>query len=452
MTRAVDPSRGSGLSLRAGWAADSPIAYLMHAALSQPALVSLAAGFVDQQSLPVEATRSAALALLADPDLARAALQYGSTAGDSVLRGQVLAGVLAQDSAASDAGGAVPTLAPTAEQVVLTAGSNQLLHLLAEVLLDPGDIVLCDAPTYFVFMGLIRNMGARAVGIDSDEGGMRLDALEGALQQLSAAGELPRVKAIYVMTYFDNPRSVSLAPARRPALCELAKRYSQSAPIYVIEDAAYRELRYVGDDQASIRAHDHDGSTVVYAGTFSKSFSPGIRVGFGILPRALVGPVLAIKGNLDFGSPHLNQRIVSEALRLGLCEPHAATLREVYARKRDAMLAALARELGGAVRYTRPDGGLYVWAELNDAIDTGPSGPLFERALEQGVLYVPGVYCFPDATHAPSNCMRLSFGVQSEARIALGIERLARAIDSARARGKRASALGGAERCHEVLG
>lgn len=425
----ANASATRGISARAERAAHLPIGALMKRALAQPELVSLAAGFVDQQSLPVEAARSAAAASLAQLEPARAALQYGTTAGDATLRAQVLERVLAQDAAARQLPGpaSAPGRArPELEHVVLTAGSNQLLYLLAETLLDPGDIVLCDAPTYFVFMGIVRTAGARAIGIASDAAGMRMDALRAELERLADVGELARVKAIYVMSYFDNPRSMSLSAARRPELCELAAAYAREHPIYVIEDAAYRELRYAGADEASVHSHDR-AQCVVYAGTFSKSFSPGIRVGFGILPPQLVAPLLSLKDNLDFGSPHWNQRVVSEALRLGLYEPQVAELRARYAHKRDALLDALATHLPGAVRVTRPDGGLYVWAELTESIDTGPTGSLFDLALEEGVMYVPGAYFFPDAA-APRNLMRLSFGVQSGERIDLGIQRLARAL------------------------
>lgn len=414
--------RSAGLSQRSAWAADQPIGYLMHKALAHPELVSLAAGFVDQASLPVDAARTAALALLADADGARAALQYGTTAGDTGLRTQVLERLQLLDGPHAPAAGV--------EQVVLTAGSNQLLWLLADVLLDPGDVVLCDSPTYFVFMGVVRNMGARAVGIASDEHGMRPDALEAELQRLAARGELGRVKAVYVVSYFDNPRSVSLAVDRRAQICALAKRYSREHPLYVIEDAAYRELRFGGRDEASVRSHDAEATHVIYAGTFSKSFSPGIRVGYGVLPQALVTPILEHKGNLDFGSPHFNQGLLREVLARGLYEPQVRTLCDLYQRKRDAMLGALDAELGGPgiARYHRPSGGLYVWVELRNGIDTGARGKLFERAIEEGVLYVPGEYCFAERDTAPRSFMRLSFGVQSEARIAEGVRRLAKAI------------------------
>ncbi|HKU43948.1 MAG TPA: PLP-dependent aminotransferase family protein [Polyangiales bacterium] len=408
------------LSQRAAQAAGQPIGYLMDKALAHPELISLAAGFVDQPSLPVEATRSAALALFDEQPEALAALQYGTLQGDATLRAQVLARVSEQDVAAGGERRDVPL-----ERVLLTAGSNQLLYLLCEALLDAGDIVVCDAPTYFVFTGIVQQMGARTVGVETDAGGMRIDALEATLASLPRE----RVKAIYAMSYFDNPRSVSLSRERRAALVRLARERG----LYVIEDAAYRELRYAGEDLPSLFSEPDADGCVVYTSTFSKSFSPGVRVGFGMLPQALCAPLAALKGNLDFGSPHLNQRLVSQALRLGLFDPHVAMLRARYAKKRDAMLAALDRELSDVAEYVRPDGGLYVWVRLRDAIDTGPEGPLFERALQEGVLYVPGTYFFPERATGSERCMRLSFGVQSEERIAAGIQKLARCVKKAAA-------------------
>jgi len=426
-----------GLSERGQRVAESRIAGLMQRALEQPGLISLAAGFVDQVSLPVEATRSAALAALDEPEAARAALQYGPTAGNAVLREQLVEYVTRQDAAARSAAPAAAELAVRpalrSDQLVVTAGSNQILQLTAEALFDPGDIVLCDSPTYFVFTSLVQGLGARSVGIATDEHGMRVDALEQELERAAQTGELPRVKAIYVQSYFDNPRGVSLALERRAALIALAERYSRAQRIYVIEDAAYRQLRYRGPDLPSLASCDATGESVIYAGTFSKSFSPGLRLGFGIFPSALARVVLALKGNYDFGSPHLNQCLLSSALARGLYEPHVELLRAAYARKAEAMLRALDREVAplGFAHYARPNGGLYVWLELPPELPTGPDSRLFARACELGVLYVPGEYCFPQSSQAVGRArssMRLSFGVQSEERIALGISQLGRAI------------------------
>jgi 2-aminoadipate transaminase len=415
-----------GLSQRAAWAGgETIVSRLMAKTLAHPQLVSLAAGFVDPETLPVELVRTAIDALWSNADRARAALQYGTTIGYGPLRQAVLDRLLEADGRTA----AAQKLSP--ERVVLTAGSNQLLHLVADTLLDPHDIVICGAPTYFVFMETLGNLGARAIGVDTDDDGLIPEAVEDALARLAAADELGRVKAIYVTTYFDNPSSVTLPAGRRAALVELAQRWSRDGKIYLIEDAAYRELRYYGDDIPSLRSFDPAGDTVIHAGTFSKSFSPGVRVGWGILPPALVQPLLAQKGNVDFGSPHFNQVLMATVMELGLFDRHLERLRQNYRRKLDAILAAADELLGPipGIRWRRPSGGLYLWLRLPEGVDAGLDGPLFERAVDEGVLYVPGQCCFP--AHGWSQCrnrLRLSFGIPSCPEIRRGMEALARAL------------------------
>jgi 2-aminoadipate transaminase len=416
------------LSRRASLATGQPISFLMEQALAHPHLISLAAGFVDQETLPVEATRQAFEALWSDPAQARAALQYGTTPGDPALRERLLADLIARDGPTSTSQGA------TIEQLVLTAGSNELLHQMADTLFDPGDIVLTTSPSYFVFLGLVKNLGVRAIGVTADDEGLVPEALDDELKRLDAAGELARVKAIYVVSYFDNPRGVTRAAARRPAVVELAKRYSRHGTIYVIDDMAYRELRYVGADVPSLRSFDETGDTVVAAHTFSKSFSPGLRVGYGLLPKGLVGPVCDQKGNVNFGSPHFNQRLLATMLDQGTFWPHVERLRAEYMAKLVTMLAACEEHLAplDGVRWLRPAGGLYVWLELPDHVDAGPAGRLFELAVQERVLYVPGEYSFPgEGRPRRRNTARLSFGVQSCEQIRLGIAALARAIRAA---------------------
>ncbi len=305
----------------------------MSRALAAPQLISLAAGFVDQYTLPVEATRQAMEAILGDPINAQAALQYGTTHGFFPLRERIRDDHLAAD------GGADSQPPINVQQVMLTAGSNQLLHLVSESILDPGDVVLCAAPTYFVYLGTLQNMAARAVGVETDEQGLIPESLEAALRRIEAAGELPRVKAIYVVTYYDNPRGLTLSAHRREQIVEIARRWSKHGTIYVIADDAYRPLRYAGEDVPSLRTFDDAGDCVVQTGTFSKCFSPGIRVGWGILPPALVDPVHNQKGNLDFGSPNLAQHVMQRVL--------AGDLLSIAHR---AIAGRLSREIGGHAR------------------------------------------------------------------------------------------------------
>ncbi|MBI2481449.1 MAG: PLP-dependent aminotransferase family protein [Planctomycetia bacterium] len=409
-------------SRRATLAEGQPISELMSRALNNPGLISLAAGFVDQRTLPVEIVRGVMSDLLGNDIEARAMLQYGATPGLPALRRSIL------DQCTSTANSQ-----ETLDRVVITAGSNQLLHLVAESLLDPGDIVLCAAPTYLVFLGTVANLGARTWSVATDDWGITPAALETTLQQFAESGDLSRVKAIYLVPYFDNPSGITMPAERVQRIVEIAKQWSHKTRIHVIADEAYRELRYSGDDMPSASEFDEDGETVIVAGTFSKSFSPGVRIGWGILPEHLVGPVCAQKGNIDFGSPNFNQHLMAEVLRRGLFTQHVELLRGSYRPKLNAMLNAADEYLAPleGVTWRRPTGGLYVWATLPPWIDTGPAGELFDCSIAEGMLYVPGQYCFPSAGQpVAKNTMRLSFGVQSCDRIREGIAALARAIQA----------------------
>lgn len=411
-------------SRRAELARGQPISELMSQALASPHLISLAAGFVDPVTLPAEVTRAAMDSILSDIGEARSALQYGTTAGYQPLREAILDFTHEADGQrAQDTGLSV-------DQVIVTAGSNQMLHLISESLFDPGDIVLCAAPSYFVYMGILANLGVRSIGVASDSDGMIPDAIEEELAALDEKGELPLVKAIYCTSYFDNPCSVNLSAERRVELVEIAKRWSRSGPIRIIEDCAYRALRYEGEDIPSIRAFDETGETVITTGTFSKCYAPGLRVGWGVLPKNLVAPVCDQKGNLDFGSPNLAQHVMLRVLEMGQFESHIQQLRSAYKKKLNAMLSAADEFLGNlnGISWIRPKGGLYVWLTLPEQIDTGPRGTLFGRANEAGVLYVPGQYCYAKEGPCQHNTIRLSFGVQPADKIRLGMEKLAGAI------------------------
>ncbi len=402
------------------------ISEFMQTALANPGLISLAAGFVDQQSLPFEATAQVAAEILGDPFEGRRALQYGTTIGDVGLRRELVTLLEKNERVAA---GTFSSLLP---RVVVTTGSAQLLYLVAEALLDPGDIVLVEAPTYFVFLGVLETRGARAIGIEIDEGGMKLDALEATLEGLEARGELGRVKLIYTVSEHSNPSGISLAEDRRGPLVDLARKWSKRQRIYILEDAAYRGLNFEGDEPSSAWRHDPEGETVILARTFSKTFSPGIKLGFGVLPAELVSPVVSLKGNHDFGTTNLTQQILTKVLADGHYDRHIQGLIGMYRRKRDAMLEALDEHFGpldGAVSWTRPKGGMFIWLAVPEGVDLGSKGPVLPRCLEQGVLYIPGSFAFPgEPGPVPSNFARICFGVPSEEELTEGIRRLSAAL------------------------
>jgi 2-aminoadipate transaminase len=416
----------SGKSLRT---ADQPISYFMQQAVENPNLISLAAGLVDPASLPAAEIRHALNTLLGQPASARAALQYGTTQGYVPLRDNLVTRTAALD-------GLTPRdMSLSAEDVVVTGGSQQFLYLAGQMLLDPGDIVITEAPSYFVYQGTLNSLGARTLSVPVDECGMNTDALADLLARLERAGELERVRMIYVVDYFQNPSGLTLSLPRRQHLLELARRYSRRHRILVLEDAAYRELRYEGPDLPSIKSFDTDNRHVLLAMTFSKPCAPGLKTGYGLLPRELVAPFLRIKGNHDFGSNNLTQHLLLRLLESGAYDRHVAALCDVYRGKRDALLSALAEEFRGwaGVRWTRPGGGLYVWLAFPDGVDTGPESRLMQAALRAGVLYVPGQFCYVNGENGrpPAHEARLSFGVAQPEELREAVRRLGRAAREA---------------------
>lgn len=415
---------GVTFSRRAAAAGGPPIAnVLMAQALAHPDVISLAAGFVEHDSLPVEEVAKSVDSLLSRRDAALSSLQYGSTIGYPPLRRAIV------DRLAAAEGRSSAELAASMEQVVITAGSNQLLYLILDSLLDPGDIVLCGSPTYFVFLGIIQNLRGRAIGVATDSEGLVPEALEERLAWLERRGELDRVKAVYVASYCDNPTGSTLAESRRAKLVDIVKRWSRKQKIRILEDAAYRDLQCGDARPPSLRSHD-DGDCVVLIGTFSKSFSPGIRVGWGLLPADLLPPVLALKGHLDFGSPQFNQMLVFTAIENGTFDSHVEKLRSRYREKIELTAAALEESLRPAlpIEYVKPAGGLYVWVRLPPEYDTGIEGDFFQACVREGVLFLPGECCFPDEGNGvPKNCLRISYAMPSPEGLRQGIAALGRA-------------------------
>ncbi len=414
------------LSHRWKMASDQPISFLMQQGVENPDVISLAAGLVDPATLPVDISRAAANQMLSDNLHAQEVLQYGTTPGAEKIRSCMLQHLAQLEGCSTE------ELGIGSDQLIMTTGSQQLLSLVGQILLDPGDICLVAAPTYFVFLGTLAGLGAEAVPVKTDANGMCMEALDEKLEELESAGKLDRVKMIYLVSYYENPSGISLSEERRIRAVQLAKKWSKSQRIHILEDAAYRELRYDGPQLPSVWSFDDEQQHVILAQTFSKSFSPGVRVGFGVVPRDLVSPICDRKGNEDFGSANLNQHLLATVFEQGAYYPHVEMLQNSYRKKRDCMLAATNRYFSSldGVSWVHPHGGLYVWMTLPDDIETGFQSQLFHQATEgEGVMYVPGELCQAgDVQTIPRNQMRLSFGAQSLEGIEQGIQRLAKAV------------------------
>lgn len=411
------------LSERAVRTTAPPIAWLMNKALGNPDTISLAAGFVDQQSLPVELVQEITKLILKAPDLGRQALQYGYPNGYLDLR-RLLAERL-QSSGIS---------APVdPEHIVVTSGSQQLLYIATDVLIDVDDIVIVEDPTYFVYTGVLDGFGARTIGVATDDEGMIPEALEERLKEIQAQGLLHRVKMLYLMTYYQNPKGTSHSWKRCEQIYDIICRFSTSENyIYILEDAAYCDLSYEGDRVPFMKTLDTTNERVILALTFSKSFSPGLRLGYGYLPPNLIGPVLNEKGNQDFGSSNFTQFIAYHAVKTGLFDDQVKRLCERYAQKRNLMLRAIREEFPPDINYVEPKGGLYVWVTLPDGMGTGTGSDFCEKALDSHVLYVPGCYCYAQekGRQKPDNQLRLCYGSIEDQPMVEGIRRLGAVIRS----------------------
>jgi 2-aminoadipate transaminase len=402
-----------------------PISWLMHKALSRPKLISLAAGFTDNSTLPVEISRKLLNDILRSSKTGQPALQYGVTAGAENLR-QLTAKHLQKLDGGHDR-------AHSPEHVIITGGSQQLLYMTLEALCDEGDIVLVEDPTYFVFLSILQSRDIKARGVKLERDGVDLVHLEYVLERLKKSGDLHRVKALYLVTYFQNPTGATTSLAKKSAALKLLKKYERAAghPIYLLEDAAYRELRFDhGADVPTALTLPGAKDRVIYTGTYSKPYAPGARVGFGILPEPLFTSVERIKGNHDFGTANLLQQLVARALATGLYDRHVAKVQNNYARKARVMKSALAEHFPASVEIWESGGGLYFWARLPKGISAGMKSCVFQTALKNDVLYVPGELCYADdpSRAKPDNEMRISFGSANEENIRKGIARLGKVL------------------------
>ena len=241
-----------------------------------------------------------------------------------------------------------------------------------EALCDPGDIVLVEDPTYFVYLGIMQSRGVAGRGVRMNRGGIDLGHLEQVLESLERDGSLPRLQILYLVSYYQNPTRRSTSLSVKAGALELLRRYEPAAghPIYLVEDAAYRELGFAGTPSASALALKGAADRVIYSGTYSKPFATGVRVGFGILPEELLTPVLRIKGNHDFGTSHLIQQLVGHALASGLYEKNLTKVQRRYLVKAKAMTDAMGEYFPGSVQWEQPEGGLNIWAAWPRKVNT----------------------------------------------------------------------------------
>ncbi len=375
------------------------------ATLSRPGIISLAGGFPDTRVFGEEAFREISANVAAD---SAQALQYGPTSGLEGIKDVIVDVMEAEGTRAY------------AEDVFLTTGAQQGLDLIGKVFLDEGDAVLCEGPSYVGALNAFAAYRPRILHVPMDRAGMIPSAAREALKKARKQGI--HVKFIYTVPNFQNPAGVTLAAERRLELLEIAREYD----LIILEDNPYGMLRFEGEPVptiASLEQRSGETDRVVYLGTFSKIFAPGVRLGWvhaqpGILHKINIG-----KQGADLCSSNLSQMLIQSYFKHADWRAYVRRLTALYKERRDAMLGALAEFMPNEVHWTHPEGGLFVWATLPSYIDATAMLP---RAVSKNVAYVPGEGFY--ANGMGKNCMRLNFSFVEPEKIRRGVEILAEVV------------------------
>lgn len=368
----------------------------------RPELISFAGGLPSPESFPVEQLKSITVEVL-DTDSAKA-LQYGETEGDKRLRE-----ILVERYRKSG-------INVTLDNLVITTASQQALDLVPKIFVNPGDTVICGLPSYLGGIASFAVYGADLVGIKLDEKGMRSDLLEKTLSQMKQKGEKP--KFIYVIPDFQNPTGISMPEDRRKEIIAIAKKYN----ILIIEDSPYREVRFSGTPQRTMFELDGTGQ-VVLLGTMSKTFAPGFRIGWVLAHPDIIDRIVVAKQNTDLCTSAFVQKIAAKYFEKGYFDINLATINQNYGIKRDTMIAAFHKYMPKGVKWTEPEGGLFLFVTLPDYMD---AEELFKIAIEENVAFVPGTVFYCDGTG--KNTLRINFSFMSKEMNEEGVKRLANAI------------------------
>jgi 2-aminoadipate transaminase len=365
-------------------------------------IISFAGGLPSPDSFPLEEIREISQKVLRERGAA--ALQYGTTEGVSVLR-EELVKLMAKDG-----------IEVTPENILVTTSSQQGLDLVGRIFIDPTDPILVELPSYLGGLQAFSVYGANFIGVRCDEQGMIMADLASRLKALRYSEE--HYKFIYTVPDFQNPSGITWTEERRRQLIELANKFH----VLVVDDSPYRELRFEGRTPPSLHALDHQ-NTVVTLRTFSKIFAPGFRLGWVVAHKNIVSKLVVAKQPVDLCSSPFAQYIAAEFLKQGLLEPHIEKIRKMYRTRRDAMLQSLERHMPPEVRWTRPEGGLFLWVTCPESIETDE---MFHDAVKENVAYVIGSAFHCDGSGR--NTMRLNFSYPTVEMIEEGIARLAKVI------------------------
>jgi len=365
-----------------------------------PEIISFAGGLPAPELFPVEQMKEV-LQEVMDKD-GRAALQYGPTEGIKALK-EVIVTQRMPKVALSDV---------TTDDITITTGSQQGLEFSAKIFLNKGDVVICESPSYLGAVNAFKAYEPEFVEVPCDENGMLMDKLEEALKAN------PNAKMIYIIPDFQNPTGRTLPVDRRIKVAELAAEFK----IPVIEDGPYSELIFEGNVYPSIKSFDKEG-WVVYLGTYSKTFAPGIRIGWIYASPEILNKYIIIKQGADLQCSSLDQRAVALFMQKYDLDEHIEKIKKVYGARRTLMLESMDKYFPEGVKFTRPHGGLFAWVELKEGLD---AKAIMDDCLKENVAYVPGGSFFPNGSHA--NYFRMNFSCMNEEKIVEGVKRLGKVL------------------------
>lgn len=371
-------------------------------AAADPKIISFAGGLPAPELFPVKEMQAAVDQVFTKEG--QEAMQYGAAKGVTALRELILEHVKKKEGVTGQL-----------DNVMVTTGSEQVLDLVGKAFVDPGDTVLVEQPTYLCALDVFKSYGAKFVGVDMDEQGMKMDSLEEALQAH------PETKLVYTVPNFQNPTGRTMAVERRQKLAELAEKYD----VYVLEDNPYGEIRFAGHHVPAVKSFDKSGH-VFYMSTFSKTLAPGFRLGWVVADQDVVNKLTVLKQSADLHTDNLAQYAVVEFLKHNDLDAHVKEISALYGKRKQLMADGIKQYFPAGVKYTDPEGGMFLWVEVPGVDDTVE---LFKECLNHNVAFVPGDPFF--AGQPQPGAFRLNYSNAQEDQIKVGMKQLGEALQEA---------------------
>ena len=371
-------------------------------AAADPKIISFAGGLPAPELFPVEGMKEATDKVYAEHG--QQALQYGAAKGVTELRELILKRVKEKENVDAKL-----------ENVMVTTGSEQAIDLVGKAFINPGDTVLVEEPTYLCALDVFRSYGANFVSVPMDDDGMKMDALEEALKAH------PETALVYTVPNFQNPTGRTMPAERRKKFAELAAKYD----VPVLEDNPYGDIRFAGEHVPSVKSFDHAGK-VFYMSTFSKILAPGFRLGWLVADPKVIEKLTVLKQSADLHTDNLVQYVVTEVFQENDVDAHVKEISDLYGKRKQLMIDGIKKYFPKDVKYTNPEGGMFLWVEVPGVTDTVE---LFKQCLEHNVAFVPGDPFF--AGKPQPGTFRLNYSNMQEDQIEVGLKRLGEALSQA---------------------